>query len=41
MTTPNPPIWPFPPNNRPTPPTPQQAAQDQREELERLGDALF
>ena len=41
MTDPKPPIWPFPKNGVPTPPTPQQVAQDKREELERLGDALM
>ena len=33
--------WPFPPHNRPIPPTAAQLAQDQREELEALGEALF
>lgn len=33
--------WPFPPNGRPVPPTAAQLEQDQRAELEALGEALF
>jgi hypothetical protein len=33
--------WTFPPHGRPVPPTAAQLAQDQRAELEALGDALF
>lgn len=33
--------WPFPTNGRPVPPTAAQLEQDQREELEALGEALF
>jgi len=33
--------WPFPPHGRPVPPTAAKLEQDQREELEKLGEALF
>ena len=33
--------WPFPPNGRHVPPTAAQLEQDQRAELEALGEALF
>jgi hypothetical protein len=34
-------VWPFPPHGRPVPPTAAQLAQDQRVELENLGEALL